>query len=97
MRRKPGRRVEQRGTGMVRGTILQLRRRCGKPQCHCAEGEPHVSWVLSYSEKGRTRMLVVWPEDVPALRGDLNRYRAALSALERQALAGIAQWRRRKT
>ena len=96
MRGRTGRRTEQRGTGMVRGTILQLRRRCGKAQCHCAEGEPHVSWALSYSEKGRTRMLVVRPEDVPALRGELKRYRAALSALERQALAGIAQWRRRK-
>lgn len=90
------RRTNQRGTGMVRGTILQLRRRCGKAQCHCAAGEPHVSWALSYSEKGRTRMLVVRPEEVPALRTDLARYRSALAALERQALAGIAQWRRRK-
>jgi len=96
MRDKTGRRTEQRGTGMVRGTILQLRRRCGKPQCHCAEGEPHVSWALSYSEKGRTRMLVVQPAEVPTLRSDLARYRAAVSLLERQALAGIAQWRRRK-
>lgn len=85
-----------RTTGMVRGTILQLRRRCGKPQCHCAKGEPHVTWALSYSEKGRTRMLTVGPEDLPALRSDLAHYRTAVMALERQALAGIAQWRRRK-
>lgn len=83
--------------GMVRGTILQLRRRCGKPQCHCADGDPHVTWALSYSEKGRTRMLTVRREDLPGLRGDLARYRTAVWALERQALAGIAQWRRRKT
>lgn len=82
--------------GMVRGTILQLQRRCGKPQCHCADGEPHVTWALSYSEKGRTRMLTVRPQDLPTLRGDLARYRAAMTSLERQALAGIAQWRRRK-
>jgi len=82
--------------GMVRGTILQLRRRCGKTQCHCADGEPHVTWALSYSEKGRTRMLTVRPEDLRALREDLARYRAAVTALEREALAGIAQWRRRK-
>lgn len=41
-------------------------------------------------------MLTVREEELPALRGDLARYRAALSALEHQALAGIAQWRRRK-
>jgi hypothetical protein len=39
-------------------------------------------------------MLTVRPQDLPALRGDLARYRAAVTALEREALAGIAQWRR---
>ena len=92
---KTGRRTKQRGTKMVRGTILQLRRRCGKPQCHCAKGQPHVSWALSYSDKGHTRMLTVRPEDLPTLRDDLKRYRRARADLERQALAGIAQWRRR--
>lgn len=96
MRGKTGRSTERRGTGMVRGTILQLRRRCGKPQCHCAEGEPHVSWALSYSEKGHTRMLAVPPEELPALRDDRKRYRSACADLERQALAGIEHWRRRK-
>ena len=81
---------------MVRGTILQLQRRCGKTPCRCAEGELHATWALSYSEKGRTRMLTVRPEDLPALRNDLKRYRTASEALERKALAGIAQWRRRK-
>lgn len=96
MRNPRDARSKARKAGMVRGTILQLRRRCGKPQCHCAEGEPHVSWALSYSERGRTRMLTVHPEELPALRSDLARYRAAATDLERQALAGIAQWRRRK-
>ena len=90
-------RTKARALGMVRGTILQLRRRCGKPQCHCADGDPHVTWALSYSEKGRTRMLTVQPQELPALRQDLARYRAAVTALEREALAGIAQWRRRKS
>lgn len=97
MRGRTGRSIQHRGGGMVRGTILQLRRRCGKPQCHCAEGEAHVSWALSYSEKGRTRMLTVRQEELPELRSDLARYRAAIAALKRQALAGIAQWRRRKS
>lgn len=81
---------------MVRGTILRLRRRCGKAQCRCADGEPHASWVLSYSVKGRTRMLSVREEALPALRRDLARYQAALTTLERNALAGIEHWRRRR-
>jgi hypothetical protein len=41
-------------------------------------------------------MLTIPPEDLPALRDDLKRYRSACADLERQALAGIAPWRRRK-
>jgi hypothetical protein len=97
MRTKTTSRTPKQEAGMVRGTILVLRRRCGKAQCRCAEGEPHVSWALSYSVKGRTRMLCVGAEELPALRRDLARYRAAVTSLEREALAGIAQWRRRKS
>lgn len=94
MKTKPRQRKQVSETRMVRGTILQLRRRCGKARCHCVGGDPHVSWVLSYSIKGRTRMLLVREEDVPAIKRDLARYRTALASLERQALDGITQWQR---
>jgi hypothetical protein len=90
--------VRETGEGrMVRGTIVSLRRRCGKAQCRCADGEPHESWVLSYSLKGRTHMVPVQDEALSTLRRELSRYRAKLAALERQALNGIAYWRRRRT
>lgn len=45
---------------VLRGTVYELRRRCGKPSCACAaDGPPHNSWVLSWSEQGRTRLRVV--------------------------------------
>ena len=45
---------------LLRGTVYELRRRCGKPSCACAaDGPPHSSWVLSWSEQGRTRLRVV--------------------------------------
>ena len=96
MRAKTVRRTQEREAGMVRGTIIRLRRRCGKAQCRCADGEPHQSWVLSYSVKGHTRMLPVREEELPALRRDLAKYRSALATLERDALAGIEQWQRRR-
>lgn len=33
-------------TALRRGTVYVLRRRCGRPNCHCAAGELHSSWVL---------------------------------------------------
>jgi hypothetical protein len=31
---------------IVRGSIVQYSRRCGKPNCHCASGKRHVSTFL---------------------------------------------------
>ena len=43
------------GTGgiprMIRGSVVVQRRRCGKANCRCADGESlHEATVLSYSE-----------------------------------------------
>jgi hypothetical protein len=31
---------------LLHGTLTTFRRRCGKPTCHCAAGEPHESVAL---------------------------------------------------
>ena len=41
---------------MRRGTVYVLRRRCGKPSCHCVEGKLHESEVYSVSI-GKRRIL----------------------------------------
>jgi len=44
---------------MVKGTVYEQRRKCGKPNCACAAGEPHRSMILSRSEDGRTRLIKI--------------------------------------
>ena len=54
---------------MLRGTVSTFRRRSGKPTCRCAEGEPHESPALVFTEDGaprpslcvRARSLRSWP------------------------------------
>jgi len=41
---------------MIRGSVVVHRRRCGKPNCRCAAGDLYEATVLSYSERGRTRL-----------------------------------------
>ena len=73
---------------MVRGTVVTHRRRCGKPGCRCAAGEQlHESVVLSYSERGRTRFVMLPPGEVAAAA---ERYRAEKTRLERLAADGLA-------
>jgi len=76
---------------MLRGSLVTLRRRCGKPGCHCASGpQRHEAPALSYSDHGRTRVVMLAESDVEAVTAALERYRAAKTELEEQAAAGLA-------
>ena len=46
---------------LLKGSVYELKTRCGKPSCHCAaeEGPLHSSTVLSWSQSGKTRLLSV--------------------------------------
>lgn len=41
------------------GHLAMTHRRCGKPTCHCAEGEGHPAWTFSYSIEGKKRVEVL--------------------------------------
>ncbi|MGB8380455.1 MAG: DUF6788 family protein [Dermatophilaceae bacterium] len=75
---------------LLRGSLVTLRRRCGKPSCRCADGEQlHEAPALSYSQDGRTRMLTLTDADVPGVTAALERYRLAQSELAGKANAGL--------
>jgi len=76
---------------LLRGSLIWLRRKCGKPNCRCAQGKPHISPALSYSRRGKTDLLTLPPRQVPRIRTALQRYRQGLRRLERRADAGLRQ------
>jgi hypothetical protein len=81
----------QRWPRMVRGSVVTHRRRCGQPNCRCATGEElHESTVLSYSEAGRTRFVMLPAGEVAAVRAAVERYRAAQAMLAADGEAGRA-------
>jgi hypothetical protein len=76
---------------VIRGSVVVHRRRCGKPTCRCAGGEDlHESTVLSYSERGRTRFVMLPPGQVASVRAAVERYRAAQAKVEEAGEAGRA-------
>ena len=44
---------------VIKGSVYELKRKCGKPGCKCAQGALHSRMVLSASEKGKTRLRVI--------------------------------------
>jgi len=77
---------------LLPGSLYTLRRRCGKPTCHCARGEPHASIVLSYRGRGRPQNITPSPEHISAVRKLTDGYRefrqarTQLLRLQRQVL-----------
>lgn len=82
-------------TLVLRGSLIVLKRRCGKTSCRCNREAAHQTPALSYSVGGTTGILTLREQDVPAVRAALTRYKRALRQLEKQARAGINSLRRR--
>jgi hypothetical protein len=76
---------------LLRGSLICFRRKCGKPNCRCVRGKPHASPALSYSQRGKTRILTLPLAQVPQVRAALKRYHQGLRRLQRQADAGLRQ------
>lgn len=44
---------------VIKGTVYELKRKCGKAGCKCTQGELHHRMVVSASEKGRTKLCAI--------------------------------------
>ena len=51
----------------VGGSLSCTHRKCGKATCHCAEGDGHPIWLLTYRLDGRKTNVVIPSSVVPAL------------------------------
>ena len=62
----------------MRGSLIERKIRCGKPNCRCASGEGHLSHYLSSLDKsGRTRLDYVPHSWVPLIRERLDNHHLA--------------------
>jgi len=59
---------------VLAGTLTEQSRRCGRPDCRCADGEPHGPYAyFAPRTGGRGRLKYVPPGLVEAVRGRLRR------------------------
>ena len=77
---------------VIKGTVYELKRRCGKPGCKCARGELHRRMVVSASEEGKTRLQVIPGGFLVEVENKVRRYqelrhvRARLGEIHRKML-----------
>jgi hypothetical protein len=75
---------------MLPGSFVERRRKCGKPNCHCASGEPeqmHVQVVLSILSQGKLQTLHIPAELVEEVRSQVELHKRFQQA--ETAICGI--------
>lgn len=82
---------------LLKGSVYDLKTRCGKPSCRCAapDGARHTTPVLSWSHQGKTQLRSLPAKEVDRTRRLTENYRqfrqtrTALVKLQRQTLTTI--------
>ena len=82
---------------LVKGSVYDLKTRCGNPSCHCARplGGRHSATVLSWSERGKTCLRSLAAGDQARIRSLTENYRSlrqsrlALTKLHRDILDAV--------
>jgi hypothetical protein len=67
---------------LLRGSLSVRKIRCGKPNCKCAQGEPHLSLYLVQSQKGKQRQLYVPKELEGRVRQAVGNYQELQALVE---------------
>jgi hypothetical protein len=64
------------------GCLSKTHRRCGKPNCHCAEGRGHPRWSVTFSNRGERRVERVPDEWVEQLEQTVLQTQEYLEAIK---------------
>lgn len=96
-------RVELPPTGLP-GSLALSHSRCGKPSCHCADGQGHPVWSLTFMLDGQKHVERVPPQWVDSVRQRVEQARqfkeavaeiftanAQLLALQRDQLRAVTK------
>ena len=70
------------GQWLLRGSLSDRSSKCGKPNCHCATGEPHASVYLVQSHEGKLRQICVPKAWQDRVRQAVSDYRELQRLLE---------------
>lgn len=81
---------------MLRGSLITRHVKCGKPNCHCANGTGHASFYLSSFYRGKTQMDYVPASWETWVRTGLENYEAVQDILSELTEINLELLRRRE-
>lgn len=84
---------------LLPGSVSLTHRRCGHPTCHCASGQGHPIWFLTFMAGGKKRVEripVEWLEEVQRLVEQGREFKNAVAEVFAANARLLALWRRQK-
>ncbi len=81
------------------GSLALTHRRCGKPTCHCATGEGHPVWSLTYMVGGKKRVERIpteWVDEIQRLVAAGRAFKEAVAAVFAANAELLVLWRRQR-
>lgn len=82
---------------LLPGSLSQTRRRCGKPTCHCASGDGHPIWYLTFMVDGQKhveRIPEEWVDEVGRLVDQGREFKRAVAEVFAANAQLLVLWRR---
>jgi len=71
---------------VIRGSIYELKGKCGKPNCYCAKTQRrHKSLMLSFSYKGKTKLIPIKKEQIADIKARIKDYKELKAAIDELA------------
>lgn len=78
------------------GSLALTHRRCGKPQCRCAESEGHPLWSLTFMVDGKKRVERIpdeWVEQIRPLVAQGREFKDTVAKVFASNAQLLALWR----
>ncbi len=82
------------------GSLALTHRRCGKPSCHCGEGEGHPIWSLTFMVDGKKRVERIpdeWVEQIRPLVEAGREFKEAVAEIFGANAQLLTLWRQQLT
>jgi hypothetical protein len=82
------------------GSLAETHRRCGKPSCHCRDGEGHAIWSLTFMAGGKKRVERVpdeWVDQIRPLVEEGREFKQAVAEVFAANARLLALWRQQST
>ncbi len=82
------------------GSLALTHRRCGKPNCHCASGEGHPMWSLTFMVDGKKKVERIpkeWVEELRPLVLEGREYKDAVAEVFAINAQLLTLWRKQQS